>query len=175
MRGMQWDPGRGFHCRDCGGYEADLLEGGVTRCRSCGRTSTPSVMPVRARVERTLVGILALFAAILGAEVAASWAYSAATGASFEHAFTILAFVTGLAAIAVAGIGAAPGRLAMGNQRLDRQFWAAPLQDPVILGTLSTKATARDAGDPGAAGIFLTFGLGVALILVSAALSVFGP
>ncbi len=171
MRGMQWDPHRGFHCRDCGGSEADLLEGGVARCRSCGRSSVPSVATTWGKVERTIGGILALFAAVLLTEVAAAWAYATAIGGGFGRAFSILAFVTGFAAILVAGVGAYPGRVALGNQRLDRLYWAAPLQNPVVMGTLSTKAEARDTGEPRASGVFLMFGIGAALLLVAAAIA----
>ncbi len=171
MRGVQWDPAGGFYCRDCGGYEVDLLEGGLARCRTCGRTSTPAVVSRGTGVARVMLWVSVLFAGIIVAEIAVSWAYAAISGAEFAHSFSILAFVTGFVALVVAGLGAAPGHVAFGNQRMDRLQFAGAIQDPVIMGTLATEAKPRPSGEPGAAGIFLTFGLGVALILAAAALT----
>ena len=165
MRGVQWDSAGGLRCQDCGGYEIDMLEGGSARCRSCGRISVPMTPRRFAGLGRMSLWIFALFLVLVAAELAASWAYASAAGAKFSETFSLLAFATGFTAIVVAGVGASPGRVALGNQRTDRLSWANPVQDPVIMGTLSTGAKTRSAEEPGAAGIFLTFGLGVALLV----------
>ncbi len=165
MRGVHWDARGGLRCEDCGGYEIDMLEGGLARCRSCGRVSHPSSPGRHAGLGRLGLWMFALFAAIVAAETGVSWAYAAVSGAKFVEIFSLLSFVTGFAAIVVGGIGAYPGRVALGNQRTDRLGWANPIQDPVVMGTLSTEAKARSAGEPGAAGVFLTLGLGVALLV----------
>lgn len=162
---MQWYARGGLRCEDCGGYEIDMLDGGWVRCRSCGRVSVPSSPPRHTGLGRLGLWMFALFVALVAAEIGVSWAYSAASGAKFVEIFSLLSFVTGFTAIVAGGIGAYPGRVALGNQRTDRLGWANPIQDPVIMGTLSTEAKARSAGEPGAAGVFLTLGLGVALLV----------
>ncbi|HII39959.1 MAG TPA: hypothetical protein HA326_01940 [Thermoplasmata archaeon] len=71
MRGVQWDPQRGLRCADCGGYEVELLDGGLARCRSCGRTSVPTRTRRLAGTGRVMFTILGLFFILLGVEVAA--------------------------------------------------------------------------------------------------------
>ncbi len=142
-----------------------MLEGGVARCRSCGRISAPTTRRRHAGLGRMALWIFILFAVLVVAEIAVSWTYAAVSGTKFSDTFSLLAFATGFAAIVVGGIGAYPGRVALGDVRIDRLSWINPVQDPVIMGTLSTEARARSAGEPGAAGIFLTLGLGVALLL----------
>lgn len=167
MRGMEWDPRSGFRCGDCGGFEADLRADGFARCRTCGRLSVPRVPHPVAGLRRAFSRILAIFLATFVVEVVVAWIVAAGSPAVFRTIFVILAFGTGIAALLLGGIGAAPGRVAMGTQRFDRLGRLFMLQDAVEAGAFSTKSEARDAEEPGATGIFVLTGLGIALIFAA--------
>ncbi len=169
MRGVQWDSSGGLHCRDCGGYEIDLLEDGTARCRSCERTSIPTAPRRFAGLARAMFWVFALLVGLVVAEILIAWAYASASGTAFAGTFSVLAFATGFVAIVLAGAGATPGRVALGDMRTDRLGRMYPVHDPVVTGNLSNEPQTRSAGEPGAAGIFLTLGLGIALLAVGLA------
>ncbi len=116
--------------------------------------------------------IFALLLGLLGVEAVVSWFYAAGSGAPFLQTFSFLAFLTGLVAFAFAGAGAAPGRIALGTQVPDRLGRMYPVQDPVAMDTMETRATSRPAREPGAAGIVLLLGLGAVLVAVGFVFSV---
>lgn len=167
MRGMTWDPRHGFRCEDCGGFEADLLADGSARCQSCGRVSVPRVPRPTAGLGRVFLFVLALFVVAFAVELVLSWIVAAGSTRVFRELFAGLAFITGILAVMFGGIGAAPGHAALGTQRYDRLSRMYMLQNPTQVGALSAKAEARSAEEPGAAGVFLLTGLGLALILAA--------
>lgn len=166
MRGVQWDGRSRLRCGDCGGYEIDLLEDGRAHCRTCSRTSIPRKTSPLAGVGRAIFWIFAGFLALLAVEALLAWLYASGAGASFVRTFSLLAFFTGLAALAVAGIGASPGRTALGTQRLDRLGRMYPLQDPVVTGTMTAQSEPRPSDEPGSGGVLLMGGLAVVLLLL---------
>lgn len=142
-----------------------MLEDGSARCRKCGRVSVPQTPRHGAGIGRAMIWVFALFVAVFVIEALASWSYAGGSAAGFRSTFTVLAFVTGIAALVVGGIGAAPGRVALGTQRFDRLASRMyPMQDPVLVGTMSLGSEVVSREEPGAAGIFLLVGLGIALI-----------
>ncbi len=167
MRGVQWDSGRGLRCGDCGGYEIDLLEDGRSRCRSCGRLSKPRRVPRYAGMGRALLWISGLFLFFWVVEGVAAWYYANRTGGSFAQAFSWVAFVTGFAAIIVAGASAMPGRVAFGNMRFDPLGRTYPLHPPQVADPGSVRERTRGARDPGAMGAIALAVLGATFIFVA--------
>ena len=110
--------------------------------------------------------ILGLFFILLGVEVAAVWIYTWGSASAFLRTFSVLAFFTGLAMVVVAGAGAFPGRVALGNARLDRLGRMYPVEDPVVMDTLFTEGKGRVADEPGALGLAVLATIGAALILL---------
>jgi hypothetical protein len=164
MRGVQWSPATGLRCEDCGGYEIDLLSDGTARCRSCGRVSVPRSPRRFAGIARLAFALIGAILAALGVEAALSMAVAGGNGAEFVGTFSTLAFFTGLAAVVIAGIGAAPGRIALGTQRMDRLSRMYPVQDPAMIGSLDPQAQGRSTREPDAAGLFVLAGLGFVLM-----------
>ncbi len=161
--------GRGerFPLRDCGGFEADMLEDGSARCRTCGRVSVPTRPRRTAGLGRAFLLIFCLFLAVVAIELGATWAVAGGSVAAFRGSFPVLAVITGIVIIIVAGIGAAPGRIAMGTQRYDYLGRMLPLQNPEMVGLLSPESKARDAEEPGLVGIVVLVALGVVLIIAA--------
>lgn len=144
----------------------------MARCRACGRVSVPRSPRRFAGIGRLAFALVGIFIAVVAAEAIGSIVYAGGFGTGFLRTYALLLFLTGVAALIVAGVGAAPGRVALGNQRLDRVSVLYPVQDPVIMGTLTLAGGARTAEEPGAGGILGLFGFGVALIAVGYLLSV---
>ncbi len=111
----------------------------------------------------TISGLLLVLIVV---EALVSWFYTAAGTGSFLRTFSLLVFFTGITALALAGLGATPGRVALGTQRMDRLGRMYPVQDPATMETASPNVEAQSRSEPGAAGIFLLLGLGIILIFV---------
>lgn len=108
---------------------------------------------------------LLLFAALVAGEAAAAFVASGGLYRSFVGTFSLLAFATGFAGLLTAGAWASPGRLAVREQRRDRNF-----MDQTAMGTLSGSRTALPTARSGAGPVVLGAASG-ALLLISYALN----